>query len=188
MKLTTKRLILRPWELSDAEHLYKHASDPDIGHAAGWVAHTNLEFSRRVISKTLQKDKHYAVCLKNNPDYVIGNINMLIGHISNLQIPENEAEISFWLAKTFWGQGLIPEACCEILRHAFEDIGLLAVWSSYFDGNTQSKRVQEKCGFSFFKTWANRHWHITNEIRTQHITRITKKEWLDQEKTSAVSN
>ena len=29
--IETERLILRSWEESDAESLYKYASDPDIG-------------------------------------------------------------------------------------------------------------------------------------------------------------
>ena len=31
MELQTKRLILRPWQESDAESLYKYASNPNIG-------------------------------------------------------------------------------------------------------------------------------------------------------------
>ena len=40
MKLETKRLILRKWRESDAENLYKYASDRDIGYPAGWPPHT----------------------------------------------------------------------------------------------------------------------------------------------------
>ena len=35
MILETKRLILRPWEESDAENLFKYASHPDVGPIAG---------------------------------------------------------------------------------------------------------------------------------------------------------
>ena len=46
MILETKRLILRPWEESDAENLFKYASHPDVGPIAGWVVHTSVENSR----------------------------------------------------------------------------------------------------------------------------------------------
>ena len=36
MIFTTKRLILRPWEESDAQSLFQYASDPDVGPIAGW--------------------------------------------------------------------------------------------------------------------------------------------------------
>ena len=38
MTLETERLILRPWEESDAEECYKYAKDPQVGPAAGWQA------------------------------------------------------------------------------------------------------------------------------------------------------
>lgn len=39
MILETERLILRRWEESDAEDLYKYASNPDVGPIAGWPPH-----------------------------------------------------------------------------------------------------------------------------------------------------
>lgn len=36
MIFETERLILRRWEESDAEDLYKYASNPDVGPIAGW--------------------------------------------------------------------------------------------------------------------------------------------------------
>lgn len=35
MELETKRLILRPWTLEDAEELFRYAKDPEVGPAAG---------------------------------------------------------------------------------------------------------------------------------------------------------
>lgn len=44
--IETKRLILRPWRLEDAEALYEVAKDPRIGSQAGWPAHTSVDNSR----------------------------------------------------------------------------------------------------------------------------------------------
>ncbi len=49
MIFETKRLILRPWELSDAESLYRYARDPKVGPIAGWPVHTSVENSRDII-------------------------------------------------------------------------------------------------------------------------------------------
>lgn len=35
MILETERLILRPWEDSDADNLYEYARDPEVGPIAG---------------------------------------------------------------------------------------------------------------------------------------------------------
>ena len=45
MKLETARLLLRPWESSDAENLYEYARDPDVGPIAGWPPHQTIEES-----------------------------------------------------------------------------------------------------------------------------------------------
>ena len=36
-----------------------------------------------------------------------------------------------------------------MLRHAFEDLGMNKVWCGYYDGNSKSKRAQEKIGFVY---------------------------------------
>lgn len=41
MELYTKRLILRPWDQSDAEDLYQYAKNSAVGPVAGWPVHTS---------------------------------------------------------------------------------------------------------------------------------------------------
>ena len=60
---------------------------------------------------------------------------------------DDECELGYWLGKPFWGQGIMPEAVKEMIRHAFEDLDMQKIWIGYYEGNTKSKRVQEKCGF-----------------------------------------
>ena len=40
--LETRRLRFRPWADSDAEALFKYASDPDVGPRAGWPPHQSV--------------------------------------------------------------------------------------------------------------------------------------------------
>ncbi len=39
MVLATNRLVLRPWQETDAADLYFYAKDERIGPIAGWPAH-----------------------------------------------------------------------------------------------------------------------------------------------------
>lgn len=41
----------------------------------------------------------------------------------------------------------------------------------------KSKRVQEKCGFTYHHTKKDFHWKEMNDIRTEHVTCITKDRW-----------
>ena len=47
--METDRIILRPWRESDAETLFKWASDPDVGPRAGWPPHKSVEESLEII-------------------------------------------------------------------------------------------------------------------------------------------
>ncbi len=177
MILETERLILRHWLETDAEDLYKYASDKRVGPIAGWPVHTSVENSLEIIRNVLSADETYAVCLKSD-NKAIGSIGLSIGETSNLCLPNEEAEIGYWIGVPFWGQGLIPEAVKELLRHGFEDLQLNKIWCGYFDGNIKSKRVQEKCGFQYHHTNQDIHWVLMDDIRTEHITAIGRYDWL----------
>ena len=122
MILETERLILRPWCEDDAEDLYTYASDPDVGPPAGWPPHTSVENSLEIIRTVLSAPETYAVCLKESGK-PIGSIGF---HRNDLAEQDDEYELGYWMGKPFWGQGLIPEASCEMLRYAFEDLGKTA--------------------------------------------------------------
>ena len=174
MVLETKRLILRPFDESDAESLYEYAKDDRIGPIAGWPPHTSVENSREVIQTVLSAAETYAVCLKED-NKAIGSIGLMIGKNSSLDLPENEGEIGYWIGVPFWGQGLIPEAVRALIRHAFDDLHLERLWCGYFDGNEKSKRCQEKCGFVYRHTNKDIYWALMNDIRTEHITCLEKQ-------------
>ena len=151
-QLTTDRLILRPWRESDAEALYKYANDPEIGPAAGWPPHTSVEDSPEVIRTVFSAPETYAVVLKETGEPV-GSIGLLSGkgsHVAGIQ--PDEAKIGYWIGRPYWGQGLIPEAVRCLLHRCFTDLHISAVWGAYYDGNTKSRRVMDKCGFRFHHT------------------------------------
>lgn len=144
--LVTERLTLRPWRESDAESLYRHASDPRIGPMAGWDPHTSVEYSLGIIRTVFFRPETYAVCLKGS-DEAIGCIGIMRGMDSSLGLPQDEAELGYWLAVPYWGRGLIPEAAMEIERRSFEELGIRRLWCTRFRSNGNSGSVQRKCGF-----------------------------------------
>lgn len=181
MVLETKRLILRPWKAEDAQALYTYAKDPKVGPIAGWPVHSDVEDSRQIIENVLSVEETYAVVLKGEKEPA-GSIGLMIGQKSNLDIRADEGEIGYWIGVPFWGRGLIPEAVRELMRHGFEELLLKTIWCGYFDGNEKSHRVQEKCGFRYNHTEKNKPWPLMNDIRTEHITCITKEQWKGIEK------
>ena len=173
MTFTTKRLILRPWREEDAEDIYPYASDPEVGPSAGWRVHTSVENSREIIRNVLCVPETYALCLKENGK-PIGSIGL---HRNDFACHSDEYELGYWIGKPFWGQGLIPEASREMLRHAFEDLGMRRVWCGYYDGNFKSRRVQDKLGFVYHHTTEGIELSQIGEVRTGHVMLMTRETW-----------
>ena len=119
----------------------------------------------------------YAVCLKDG--LPIGSIGLMLKGSTDMTDRDDECELGYWIGKPFWGQGMIPEAARVILRHAFEDLGMRAVWCGYYEGNVKSKRVQEKLGFVYQYTSEGLEVKLLNEIRTGHTNLMTKEHWLE---------
>ncbi len=176
MILETERLILRPWEDSDAEVLYEYAKNPNVGPAAGWPPHPDVEYSLEVIRTILNGDEAYAVCLKDDGK-PIGAIELMPDSRMSTSDSENECELGFWIAEPFWGQGIIPEAAQRLLQRAFDELGMNKVWCGYYDGNIKSKRVQEKLGFIYEKTLECVDVPLLGEKRTEHFNSMTSSEW-----------
>lgn len=175
MILITERLVMRPWSEEDAEDLYKHAKNPNIGPIAGFPPHKNVEDSLKVIRTILSKDNNFAVVLKETNE-VIGSIGLMIGTESSLTTNDKEGEIGYWISETYWGQGLIPEAVKELIRYAFEDLKLHILWCGYYEGNNKSKRVQDKCGFKYDHFEKDKFIPLMNERRNEYVTKLTRME------------
>lgn len=101
MELITDRLLLRPWQESDAECLYEYAKDSEVGSIAGWPVHTSVENSREIKQEVLSAEETYAVCLKKDRK-AIGSIGLMVGAASNLSLPDTEGEIGYWIGVPFW--------------------------------------------------------------------------------------
>ncbi len=181
MILETSRLILRKWEDSDAESLYKYAKDPDIGPIAGWPPHQSVEESLHIIKTVFQAAECYAICKKDSNE-AIGAISLKLNGSTDMTEQDDECELGYWLGKPFWGNGYMPEAATELLRHGFEKLGMTTIWCGYYDGNQKSKRVQEKVGFIYHHTCNEVPVPLMNETRIGHTNYMTKEHWEENKK------
>lgn len=174
--IETDRLVLRPWQESEAGILYKYARDPDIGLIAGWAPHTSVENSLEIIRTVFSAPETYAVVLKETSEPVGSCGIMFANSLHSANMKDREAEIGYWIGKPYWGQGLIPEAVCALLERSFNELKLDALWCGYYEGNSKSKRVCEKCGFKFNHT--NRDiLSPLGDKRTEHLYLMTKEDY-----------
>lgn len=162
MELITERLVLRPWRDADAEALFELARDPKIGPRAGWAPHTSVAESRETIRTVLSGPETYAICLRGaegdarcsgedacQSPVLVGAISLMGADESDLVSGPDEWELGFWCGRPFWGRGIVPEAARVLIARARDERGARRVWCSFYAGNAQSLRAQEKLGFVF---------------------------------------
>lgn len=144
--MQTERLTFRHWKDSDAESLFKYASDPEVGPHAGWPPHESVEESLETIRTLFNSDTMWAMVLKET-DEPIGCIGYLLKGNTNISVGDDEAEIGYWVARPYWNKGLCTEALHWMIDYCFSVKRMQILWGDFFVDNPASGHVMEKCGF-----------------------------------------
>jgi RimJ/RimL family protein N-acetyltransferase len=144
--LETKRLILRPFKISDGWDVQRLAGDRDIasttlnmphpyedGIAEKWIGGHREKFEKGL-------EATFAVVLREG--------NQLIGSISlmNLNQPHAKAEMGYWIGKPYWNHGFCTEAAKALLVYGFNSLKLNRIYALHFTRNPASGRVMQKIG------------------------------------------
>lgn len=66
---------------------------------------------------------------------------------------EGQAELGYRLLRRFWRQGLASEGSRELLRHAFEDLGLHRVFALTMSANAASRATMAAVGLQYVRTF-----------------------------------
>ena len=154
--LQTERLILRRFVESDAEAMFQNwASSAENLTYVSWEPHPDVEVTRNsirnwVASYTNPNYYKWAICLKEKPEQVIGDISIV-----EMDEIDSSCEIGYVLGKDYWGRGMMTEALKAVLDFCFTQAGFQKVRARYASLNLASGRVMEKAGMTYLKTIAN---------------------------------
>jgi ribosomal-protein-alanine N-acetyltransferase len=138
-----KRMLeLREFKQTDEELLVSYLNEADVTkyisarlpqpytkEAAAWWVSTG---SKMGIVKAI-----------TNNGVLMGSISAIVGEFER----QKTAEIGYWLAKPFWGNGFASQALAEFSKALFLNTEIERLYAPVFEGNTASARVLEKCGF-----------------------------------------
>ena len=144
--INTRRLILRPFRIEDAEDMYRNwASDPLVTRFLTWPVHASGDVSRQVLSDWIPRygDGGYfnwAIEWKET-GRVIGNISVV-----KLNEDREAADMGYCLSRAFWGRGIMPEALRAVMDYLFDTVGLNRIAACHDVNNPKSGRVMAKAG------------------------------------------
>jgi len=154
--IETERLILRRFVEGDAQAMFDNwASRSENLTYVTWNPHLNVEQTRNSIGNWVafyDNPNYYkwAICLKENPEQVIGDISII-----EMNEDDSSCEIGYVLGKNYWSRGLMTEALKAVLDFCFTQAGFQEVKARYVSLNPASSRVMEKAGMSYLKTITN---------------------------------
>jgi RimJ/RimL family protein N-acetyltransferase len=137
----TDRLLLRPSWPEDAGALYDAIADEAVVcnlARAPWP-YTRDEARRFASSENPQMFPNFMLMLRTN------GAPQLIG-ACGLGERSGEAELGYWIARPFWGQGFAAEAAKAVVGIA-KALGHKKLVAGHFADNPASGRVLRKVGF-----------------------------------------
>jgi len=142
-QFTTARLTLRKPELADAPAIFTaYAQDPAVTRFLVWRPHPNLATTHAYLEHcvaTWQVHTEYCYVLTERAQA------RLVGMIS-VRVRDWSASLGYVLARSAWGQGIMPEAAQAVSDYVLAQPAMYRVWAMCDVDNTASARVMEKIG------------------------------------------
>lgn len=173
--LNTERLVLRPFELSDARDVQRLAGDWSIADTTLNIPHPYEDgMAEEWISTHLPQYEagklvSFAIISRETTD-LIGAIGLTISQRFQ------RADLGYWVGRYYWNRGYCTEAAYAVLEHAFSVLNLHRVHACHLVRNPASGRIMQKLGMSR-EGLAREHvrrWEVYEDLV---LYGILKSEW-----------
>lgn len=155
--LTTSRLTLRPFALTDAPAMFANwASDPEVTKFLTWPTHTSVNISEAVLADWVP---HYA-----KPDYYQWAIvydDQPVGSIAVVDHDDRigKAHIGYCIGRNWWHRGIVSEALKSVMDFLFDEVGYDRIEARHDPRNPHSGGVMKKCSMKYEGTQRQSDWN-----------------------------
>ncbi|BDA71519.1 probable acetyltransferase [Calothrix sp. PCC 7716] len=147
--IETTRLCLRPLAITDLNDLAEIYSDPEVMRYRLLPEPASRKQTQESLESYILHWKEYGfgrwAAIYKTSRQLIGHCGL--EHITSLK----EIELSYLLAREYWGQGLATEAAMALLQYAWETLQLKRLVAIAKPENLASRRVMEKIGMQYEK-------------------------------------
>ncbi|VVB72072.1 Acetyltransferase (GNAT) domain protein [uncultured archaeon] len=139
------KCTIRDWREDDAASIAQYANNKKI-----WINLRDafphpytMADAEAFLSKVMRMEPrtYFAIALDHE---AIGSIGLMPGD----DVHRFTAELGYWLAEPFWGNGIMTNAIRALNEYAFEELGLHRIFAEPYTANAASARVLEKSGFT----------------------------------------
>ncbi len=147
--IETERLILRRFEISDAQDMFNNwTSDEDVTKYFMWSAHKEIDDSIKHIKSLIDEYEKVST-------YVWGielkEIHQVIGQIGVTRYNENveSVHVYYCIGKSWWNKGITSEAFSAIIKYLMDEVRVNRIEARHDPRNLYSGKVMEKCGLKY---------------------------------------
>lgn len=142
--MSETQFILRAWTMNDLPALLKYADNAKIaGNMTDKFPHPYTEINGKAFIEFATRDEPIHIFAIEVQGEAVGGI----GIHPQEDIHRRNAELGYWLAEPFWGQGIVSRAIPQAVAFAFKNYNIDRVFARPFGSNLASQRVLEKNGF-----------------------------------------
>ena len=142
--ITTKRLLLRPFEITDAPIVQRLAGSPKIAETTANIPHPYTDgLAEQWIARHEPSWNSGVLCA-----YAITIIksSTLIGAISLMNITQEGGELGYWIGVDYWDNGYCSEACAALVDFGFTSLMLKRIHAHHLSRNPASGKVLINAG------------------------------------------
>ena len=168
------RLLLRPIEEKDDADIFEYSQSPAVGSNAGWKPHTSIEETQGIM-KTIFLDNETVW------GFVLKKMDKLIGTVGLIDDPKRQNPaakmLGYAISDQHWGNGYMTEAVWGVIKHGFEQLGLGLISAYCYPENLRSKRVLEKCGFTYEGTLKQAEKLFNDEVKDNACYVLTSAQY-----------
>ena len=175
----TPRMEIRPYQKSDADAVWPVLRHPLIFATTAFIPRdyprSRVEWWIAFIESAARNRTGYEFGMfDRKTGRYIGNVGIINVHRGN-----QSGSITYFIDPEFWNLGYASEGAEEMLRFAFEDLGLHRVGGTCMSCNPASRRVMEKLGFTFVGTVRDELCKEGTFIDIDHLS-LLSEEWKNK--------
>lgn len=144
-------IVLRPIREDDYRDMFEYGKDDEVTKLLTWNSYKTIEDAKNSVLKFFiprpkngQPAAHAIVHKATN--VMIGTCDFV-----GVNWDKEEGEIGYVLNRNYWGKGYMTKVCKAVIQFGFEYLHLQRILIRHHPDNIGSKRVIEKCGFTFTK-------------------------------------
>jgi RimJ/RimL family protein N-acetyltransferase len=177
--LETDRLLLRYAVAADADDLYRLNSNPEVMRYLTARPATRASIETEVLPRFMAgrggREPRTWIAVEKASNAFMGGF-ALEGAEDG---PADEAELGYRLRPSGWGKGLATEGARALIAKGFGEMGLNRIWGQTMAVNLGSRRVMEKAGLTYVRTF-----HLAWDDPLEGVEHgeveyaLTRAEWL----------